>query len=332
MSEQEAGEHYRAGRDLALRMGDSASLLGITGFYSVLCGLSGRVREYDELAEEADRLSLEIGIPALRMAIIVSTMFARWARGRLTDALALAEEGIAISAEDPTLGAGLSLTSPVAFSHLIKGMALNIMGRPEQAKSAMERALVLAQEHGDLETAGYAKQNFALVAWPTGRMTESERSLAAEALDNAQRTGSTQARVQALACLGVAHLGLGQVDQAIPAFERSVTLALETRTGHEVLPMWQTGLVDALLLAGDHATALDTARDALARAERYGTEAWLPTCHRALADAMLASGESDAHAAARQALESAVAAVTVTGARYELPFIERTREKLALVI
>jgi hypothetical protein len=66
-------------------------------------------------------------------------------------------------------------------------------------------------------------------------------------------------------------------------------------------------------------------------ARQHGNDAVLPCCYRVLADALLASGASDSAAAARDALEHAIAAVEATGARMELPLIQSTRARLAPV-
>ena len=70
ISEQEATAHYEAGRELAERSGDRVNLLLITASYATVRGLAGHVEEYGELAEEVNRLSIEIGDPGLRMAML----------------------------------------------------------------------------------------------------------------------------------------------------------------------------------------------------------------------------------------------------------------------
>jgi tetratricopeptide (TPR) repeat protein len=137
--------------------------------------------------------------------------------------------------------------------------------------------------------------------------------------------------VRSLQYLGFAHLMLGDTGDAITAFERSIDLAREARTGLEFETLRVAGLAEALLSAGDHARALQTAQESVTLALQRGNQAILPMAYRVLAEALLACGDPGKIEAARQALGDAVAAVEATGARAELPFIERAREKLALV-
>jgi len=95
------------------------------------------------------------------------------------------------------------------------------------------------------------------------------------------------------------------------------------------LPLWLAGFADALRVAGDNARALEVARDAVRRAQRYGTDVLLPITHRAYTDALLTSGGDDAAEQAQRELDAAIAMVHTTGAKYEVPFIERTRAQLS---
>jgi tetratricopeptide (TPR) repeat protein len=210
ISEQEASAHYEAGRELAERSGDRASLLLITTMYASVRGMAGHVKEYGELGEEVDRLSSEIGDPGLRMASLAVPIVSGWDQGRLGDALAL-------------------------------------------------------------------------------------------------------------------------TDEAITAIERSIELGREARTGLEQESLRIAGLSEALLSAGDHQRALDAARESVKLARERGNEVVLAISCRVLAEALLAGDGPDRIAMATEALDQAAAAVEATGARAELPFIERARARLVPV-
>ena len=154
ISEQEATAHYEAGRELAERSGDRVNLLLITALYATVRGLAGHVEEYGELAEEVDRLSIEIGDPGLRMAMLTVPAYARFVRGRMAEALAVLDEGVALGAEDPALGGGVFLVCPYAWCLLMRGQILAGMGYPEEGMSSVDRALLAAQEARRLRDRG----------------------------------------------------------------------------------------------------------------------------------------------------------------------------------
>ncbi len=87
-------------------------------------------------------------------------------------------------------------------------------------------------------------------------------------------------------------------------------------------------MAEALLSAGDRRRALDAAQESVALARERGNGATLAISYRVLAEALLAGDGPDRVAAATEALDEATAAVEATGARAELPFIERARARL----
>jgi len=291
-------------------------------------GLAGHVEEYGKLGEEVNRLSIEIGDPALRLAALPFPIYSRSVQGRLGEALALAEEGISLGANDPALGAGIaSFNCTYAMCVMMKGSLLCTMGQLEESALELDHALRVAQEHGDLETQGWTHMLYVQLARYTGQ-PETVLAHATQAHEIAERVGSAYSRVVSLHFLGFARLMLGDTGEAIAAIERSIELAREARTGLELEAPRVAGLSEALLSAGDHLRALEAAEESVTLALGRGNAAALPLCYRVLAEALLASDDPGRIAATQQALENATAAVQATGARAELPFIERAREKL----
>jgi adenylate cyclase len=330
MSEQEAESHYRSGRELAIASGDQASLLLLTAVYANVRGTSGNIEQYAELGSEVDRLSREIGDPAQRMAVLSVPVFSLFLLGRVDQALAAMDEGIALGAGDPALGGGINLSCPYAFFLMMRGVVLTVTGQFEEAPEHLERALEVARAQGDLEIEGFTQMNFTWLA----RYLESAEGVltrAGEGLRLAERFGSTFSRIWAQGWMGYAHLTQGNVGEAITALEGAIALARGARTGLEAEPFWLAGLSEALLAAGEHERALACARESLGVAAQRGAAVYLPGCHRALADALLAGSQPDDLAEAERELEQARAAVEQTGLRAELRFIERAQEHLASV-
>ena len=299
----------------------------ITATYATVRGMAGHVEEYGELAEEVDRLSIEIGDPALRIVALMTPIYAGWVRGRLGDALALADEAIALGAKDPALGVEIIGICPYAWCLIARGLILAGMGYLEEAASELDRALRVAQEQGDLENQGWAHGGHVLLARYTGE-AETVLSHATQGYEIAERIGDAFSRIFALYCLGCARLMLGEPDEAIVAFERSIELGREARTGLEIEALRFAGLSEALLSAGDHQRALDAAQESVTLARERGNESVLAVSYRVLAEVLLAGDGPDKIGAAKEALQEAAAAAEATGIRAELPFIERTRAQL----
>jgi class 3 adenylate cyclase/tetratricopeptide (TPR) repeat protein len=327
ISEQEASAHYEAGRELAQRSDDRASLLLITAMYANVRGVAGHVEEAGELAEEVDRLSSEIGDPGLRMASLNVPIYSLTVQGRFAEALALTDEGIALSAQDPTLGGGIVMTCPYAWCLFMRGVILAAMGYLEEAAPELDRSLRVAQEQGDLEAQSWTHNGYVLLARYTGE-AETVLSHATQGYEIAERIGDAFSRIYALYYLGYARLMIGETDEAITVLERSIELAREARTGLEFEAARFAGLAEALLSSGDHQRALDAAQESVQLARERGNESFLAISYRVLAEALLASEEPDRVAAARQALDQATTAAEATGFRAELPFIERARAQL----
>jgi class 3 adenylate cyclase len=330
ISEQEATAHYEAGRALAQRSGDSVNLLLITAAYANVRGMAGHVDEYGELAEEVNRLGIEIGDPGLRIATMGSTAYARLVRGRLAESLAIVDEGIALGAENPALGGGLILACPYAWHLMIRGSLLANMGYPEEAAPMLERALEAAGEHGDHETETWTHGNYVALARSTAQ-PELALGHATQSYELAERIGDAFSRIFALYNLGLARIMAGEASEAVIALERSIELGREARTALEQEAQRVAALSEALLGAGDCARALEAAEESVALARARGNEAMLAVCYRVLAEALLAGEGSGKVAAAEEALEQATTAAEATGSRSELPFIERAREKLVPV-
>jgi tetratricopeptide (TPR) repeat protein len=264
------------------------------------------------------------------MAALTAPAYSRWVAGRLAEALAVLDEGVALGAEDPALGGGVTLVCPYAWCLLMRGMALIGMGYPEEAAASLERALQAAREQGDLESEGWAHGGYVALARSTAQR-ELALAHATQAYQLAERIGDAFSRIFALYNLGYARLMCGEASEAVTAMERSIELGREARTGLEQESVRLAGLSEALLSAGDAGRALEAAQESVRFARERGNEGMLAICYRVLAEALLASDRPGKVPAAQEALEKALAAAETTGLRAELPFIEHAREKLVPV-
>jgi predicted ATPase len=329
MSDEEARLHYEQARQILARREGDPRLVGLTSLYATVRGFAGHLDDYEALSEQAYRAAKAIGDPTLRMGTLVVIMQARQTRGRIADAVAVADEAIELGAQDPTLASReSSVVCPYAWCLMFRGWILCDAGRLDDASESLDRALRAAQEYGDVETEGWAHMLYVLVARYSGRV-ETMLDHATRAYEIAEQTGAAFHRAWQLYFLGYARFMVGDTDEAIASIERSIEIAREAHTALEQEPIRLASLAEALLSAGDNARALETARESVAIALERGNAGNLPYCYRVLTEALLASDhEADA---AHTALNDAEKAAHATGALAELPHIERLRATLVPV-
>jgi len=330
LTEEEARAHYERGRALAEKSPDRTPLLLLLAAYTGVCGMAGNLKEQNELAGELDRLSIEIGDRGLRMVALVYPAYTRFLQGRLGEALSMVEEGIAIGGEDHALGSLAAIVCPYAFCLYLKGLILCAMCRLRESASTLEEALQVAEEQGDIEAQVGIGLGSVWLARYTGQ-NDQVLSHTTRVNKLAERHGSALLRMWALQNEGIARVLLGEAEHAIAPLEDALELARESRVGLEQQSLQLALLSEAKLAAGDRHSALQSAQQATATGERQGVNIYLPHAYVALAEALLAGEDANDMTAAQEALQNATAAVQATGAHAELPFIERTREKLRSV-
>ena len=330
ISEQEASAHYEAGRELAQRSGDPVNLLLITAAYATVRGTAGHVEEFGELGEEVNRLSIEIGDPALRMAMLTAPAYARWVAGRSAEALAMLDEGVALGAEDPALGGGIALVCPYAWCLLMRGIALTGMGYPEEAAASLERALQAAQEQGDLESESWTHGAYVALARSTGQ-TELALAHATQGYELAERIGDAFSRIFALYSLGYARFMRGETARRSPrSSARSSSAAKPAPASSRSRRGWR-GCPRHCWAPAIAIGRWKRRRSRCGSRASAATRGCSPSATGCSPRRSWPARSTARLAAAQEALEKAAAAAEATGLRSELPFIERAREKLVPV-
>jgi adenylate cyclase len=328
MSEHEATEHYLRAKEILERNGDGPRLIGLTALYATLRGFAGHLEEYEDLSEEADRLSSAIGDPTLRIATLVTTIQARFVRGRIDEAVAAADEAIALGADDPLRASRLtSLVCPYAWCLMIRGWILATAGRLAESGASLDSALAAAREYEDVETQGWTHMVYVFLARYSGERT-TVLSHGQQSYEIAERMGSAYSRVWQTYFYGCAQLMAGELDDAIEAIERSIALAREARTALEQETLRIASLAEARLEAGDVSRAIELADRSISLARERGNRPSLPYGYRVLAEAVLASERPDRVTVAQDALQNGLAAAKATGAFAELPMLERVAASL----
>jgi adenylate cyclase len=261
------------------------------------------------------------------MGTMLSALWARVARGRLNDALALNDEAIALGAADPRLGSRESIiVCPYAWCLFMRGWTLSLLARFEEASAALDEAMRVAQQQEDIESQGWTHMAYVLLARYVGD-TEAAIAHGEQGYEIAERIGSTFSRVWQTYFYGYAQLLAGNVGEAVTLIEGALELARAARTALEMEPMLIATLAEALLGTGDRSRAFQTANESVALALERGNDAVVPYSKRILAEAILASDAPGRFALARETLDKAVVAAEASGALAELPLIEQVRER-----
>jgi tetratricopeptide (TPR) repeat protein len=327
-TEDETAAIFAEGKALAERAEDPRSLAMLTVAYAAIRGLMGHVEDWAELGSEALRLAEQTDDRGLQLAVRPPPTYALFMLGRLREALATIERGLELAAGDARLGADTLFVSPYAWSIMTRSFLLAYLGRLPEAGEGLDSAMQLARGHGDVEVLGYAHVNRAWLARQTGEV-ESALEHAGQAVDIAERMGNAYARTQAYSCLALAHLSLGEWDEAVETGEQSLAISHERRTGVQFEPWTMATLAEAYLARGEGPRARATAEQAVALARESHIKVFEPITLLSLARVLLALEGAGARAEVKAALSRALALAKEMDARSEEPLVHVELGELA---
>jgi class 3 adenylate cyclase len=327
ISAGEAAEVFADGQRLATRSGDRRALAILTATYAGIKAAHREIDEYVRLSWEAVRLAEQTDDAALRAAMWPSLVRSHLLAGRLREALALSEQGLAAIPEDPRFGTLLGY-SPYLSLLQLRANLLGYAGRWLEAASGFERMIAIAREQTHQVLVDTGSSDY---GWWAALLGDAETALlhARRGLDVAEKLGNQMARVYAYNALGCAELSAKRWNEAAAALEQALQIAQEMRTGEEAKVFTLAHLAEAHLGQGDPAGGRELAEKAVSEACRY--RALASECFARLVQARVllsAAGVTEA-ASAGSALERALALVEETGARCYEPFIRVERARLA---
>ena len=243
------------------------------------------------------------------------------ATGDLREGLAVCERALTVADGDVAAGGGVLIGCPTALVTIFKGAFLHDLGEPEAAARLLAEGREIAREQGDLETVGLSHS---LAVRQVYFHDEPAAALdhARQALDIAERIGSTQSRARAWLSLGAAERLAGRWDAAIEALERSRALAEEHRAGVDV-DGWRLALLaECHLGRGDAGRARRLAGEAVATARVQGGYFSEMYASVALARIWRAAGLPDVAPAIEAALSRAAELVQRADARAFTALVE----------
>jgi class 3 adenylate cyclase/tetratricopeptide (TPR) repeat protein len=327
ISPEEAKALFSDAERSAAKAGDVGSrVLLLTAYGGIRLVRDGDVRESARLSRQAFALAEESGDPALYVASPGSPL-ALSLSGAHREAVTICDRALDLADGDPTVGAGLVFGCPYAAWHGMKGYALMHLGELEEARRLIEQGRKIAREQGDTEVVGFSHAESAWVAVVQGE-PEAALGHAQQALEIAERIGSSFSRDDAWIWLGRAETLRGQWRSAVDALERSAAIARESRSlaGHAARLAL---LGESYLGLGDPERARALVTEGVETGRAQGNVVFETLATLSLARVLLGS----AGAAAREQIEAALARalqlVRETGAKVHEPPIHVELAELA---
>jgi tetratricopeptide (TPR) repeat protein len=256
--------------------------------------MATRVRQAFALAEES-------GDPMLYVAISLGA-YALFCVGAYREGLAICDRAIERAQGDPRAGADVIGGSPYAWCRAQRGGFLTVLGEFEEAHREIEEGRRIAGEQGEIETVGFIHHFSIVLAYHRGEPEEA-LARAQQALEIAERTGSSFSRAWSWYFLGWAEMMRGEWRPAIAAIERSAAIANEHRTAREATGLRMASLGEAYLGLGDLERARTLVDEGFAIAHEQGNQVGMTYASLARARVLLGS----AGPAARTEIEAALA-------------------------
>jgi adenylate cyclase len=250
LKEAEAQALFDEGRTLAQHRGDDRSLARLLLVFARVRGVSGDVEAASALSLEAGKLAQRVGLRGLRLAAAVN--LSTWATqfGDLGRSLEIIEQALVDIPTNLRVGAEHLGYSPYIWLTMHKGRLLTYMGRCDESFAALDRALVLASDNGELEIVCWAHQGHVDLAYIRGDTTAASAH-ARLAVETAERIGTLFSTWSAYHSLGRAHTLRGEADDAVSTLSRALTVMRERRTGLHLQALVLASLAEAHLLRGE---------------------------------------------------------------------------------
>jgi class 3 adenylate cyclase/tetratricopeptide (TPR) repeat protein len=306
----------------ATKMGDLRSLSLLRMLSRARPGLEQHGEEWMAAVDEAVSLADESGDRDLRIGIRAAGSYAYLASGEYEGSDRLLDEALELAGDDHTAGAGVVIGCPYGFALHFKGVIARERGELDRADELFDAALRIAAEHGDPETESWTRGQKAILADYRGdadALAQAERNF-----ELTDRLGDVFSRTWALVYVCFVRLDVGDPAGALEAIERAEAIYREAMGGGGEAEAWRAALhAQALTRSGRTEDGLTEAERAAKIARDRGMRWSAPRTLRALAEARLASGDTEG---AMEAWEEGAEVARQVGSAMELESIEQERE------
>jgi class 3 adenylate cyclase/tetratricopeptide (TPR) repeat protein len=324
MDAEEEARLATEAEEIATRTGDLRSLAMLKMGTSARPGCEHDVEEWLAAVDEVNRLAEESGDLSLRIALRTPCSYAYLCAGDFDGFERELDLVLELTGGDRELGAGIVIASPIAWATFMKGLTLRERGRFDEAEELLNRALTIAAEDGDPETASWTRGNLASLHAMQGEV-EAGLAMARRNCELTERLGDVFSRTVALANLGWLQMAAENHEAALDSLESAERIYREAMGNGGEMEAWRAGLrTEALTGVGRVEEAIELAEGAARLAQERGMRWPLSPALLALGRARAAAGRDDA----REALEAAAALARETGALMILRPAEEELEAL----
>jgi class 3 adenylate cyclase len=308
--------------EIADKRGDLHSRVLLRMSTSARPGVTHHVEEWMAALEETNQLADQTGDRNLQVAIRAAGAYAYLCAGDFAGYERVLDEMIELTGGDPAVGAGIILHSPLAWAEMGKGMVRRERGDLEGAGEFFERALRIALDADDSETASWIRSNQAGLLAMKGDV-EAALAVARRNCELTERIGEVFSRSLAIANLAWAQLAAEEFEDALASIEEADRIYREAmRVGGE-MEAWRSQLrARALTGLGRTEEAIEEAEWAARVSRERGLRWSLPLSLLALGQALNAAGREGA----AEALDEAEQVARETEAFICLDDIEAERE------
>jgi tetratricopeptide (TPR) repeat protein len=238
---------------------------------------------------------------------------------------AMLDEVLELADGDRTVGAGVILGSPTGWAVMGKGMVRRERAQFEEAEELFERALRVALDEDDPETASWVRSNQAGLRAVLGD-TDGGLAIARRNCELTERLGDVFSRSLALANLAWTELAAERYEDALASIEEAERLYRDAMDNGGEMEGWRAQMrAQALTGVGRAEEAIEVAEAAVRMSGERGMLWTYPIANLALARALSAAGREGAF----EALEEGERVAERTKARSLLNDIRAERERLA---
>jgi class 3 adenylate cyclase/tetratricopeptide (TPR) repeat protein len=323
MSREEEERLAAEAEEIASRQNDLHSLALLKVATSVRPGLPHHGPTWIESVRETIALADQAGDRHLRAAVRGAGAYAYLCNGDFDGFERTLDEMLEIVDDDGSVGANIVLGSPIAWGLMGKGMVRREKLEFDEAEALFERALQVALDEDDPETASWVRSNQASLVFR--KDPEAALAIARRNVELTDRLGDVFSRSLALSNLAWVHLIAEESEAALGSIEASERLYREAMDNGGEMEGWRGQMrARALILVGREDEALDVAEEA-ARITREREMLWsYPVAMLTLARARAAAGADGVD----EALEEAERVARETGATTLLMDIGTEREQL----
>ena len=301
MSREEEDRLATEAEEIATRQNDLRSLALLKVATAVRPGLEHHADAWLAAVRETVELADRTGDIHLRVAIRSAGAYAYLTAGDFDGFEAAIDEMLALVGDDRSVGTGIILGSPIAWGLMAKGMVRRERVEFDEAEELFERALRIALEEDDPETASWVRSNQAGLMAMRGE-ADAGVGAARRNVELTDRLGDVFSRSLALSNLAWIELAAGDAEGALESIEESERLYREAMAGGGEMAAWRAQLrSQALREVGRAEEAVELAERAAETARERGMMWTYPVAMLALARARAAAGRDGAEEALAEA-------------------------------